>query len=378
MADLQSKISEAQKKQEKQPAEPAQENELKSSGEYLKELKDLSENEEFQRSAPPDSRASLAEAMEKARELYKEKASQNQWGEVAQLIARSVIQFGAARDGLKSGHDMSGVGAGVPMVDFNARTDRAYKEYQDSIRNSRDLSDDDRTRHLDTEAGKKDNFGKREGYLQEALRSAKNKEDNDAALAREKAREAAQRTKDNNRDSKEDERYQLSVDKMNLGELKAEEKNLQTLLKNRQILVNQLQTEDDLSNKSLNKLQEKYAQTAAAGDMDLTTLKGELEATDEDGTLWGKNPNPQKRKEVLDSKVTEVRNMLQAVQAKKQDILKRQPTLGVTEPQTAANPPSAPKSMSKDELTAYASKYKMSEEGAKSFLESQGYKVEAH
>lgn len=115
---------------------------------------------QFQASAPIESKKSLAQAMDRAEELYNKRAEANQWGEVAQMLARAAVQFGAAQRGLQTGQDMSNLNLGTG-VDYSKRTDRAATDYQQQLRNLAAL----------TQAGE-DDYKAREGYKKTAKANA--------------------------------------------------------------------------------------------------------------------------------------------------------------------------------------------------------------
>jgi len=355
MADLQNKIKQntSTKKEDNRPVSQSEANQ------YLQELDELSKDPAYSRPDSP-SRDALAQAMEKARELHEKQSTRNEWGQLAEKVGQAIIQYSAASAGLRSGaargQDMSNLNFG-PGVDWESRQNRALKQYQIDLDRANEDYNRQRQEAGDEFSGRREAYGRREGYLQTALREARERD----RLAAQQAEEAARERKLGERENKQDIRLELQ-------DLSARERELTKQLQARQTLANQLQQEGDLSTKSSKKLQERYGQVAAQGDLDLNTLQQELSATDKPGTLWGTNPDEKARGAVLGDKVAEIRNMLDAVRARKQELLGRQPAPAAVESEQKQAPARDP------QIEKYAADNKLDYEAAKKILVGRGYK----
>jgi hypothetical protein len=267
-----------------------------SSAAILEQMRQLSENPEFQRGAPPETRKSLDEAMAEAKRIYDEKATRNEWLEVAQLLGRAVFQFGASATGGTT--DMSNIAGSVPVIDYEKRTSRAFGEYQDGIKQAYNKADDARTQWKDHSDERGEEYGKRWDYLGKALQTANQKEDDER-----RARAGSDQDK-----------------KLELAELNRQESELMKQLKSRQSLINMFKQEPDLSPKSQKKLEEKYSGIAANAGIDIGELRAEVEGTDTEGRLWGKNPDPAKRAEIYKSKTDELNTLLGQIRNRKKQL----------------------------------------------------------
>jgi hypothetical protein len=275
---------------------------------YLQDLETLSADPRYNEPGSP-ARESLKQAMEKARELYQERASRNDWGEVAQTVGRALAQYGAARSGMRSGQDMSNLPMGRG-IDFGSRGDRLLQEYRQDIANARDLDQLDRQAAQEARQTGQKEYGRKEDYLKTALSIARGREEEQARLARERAG-----------DARSDSRESLADKRLQLQDIREQEKLLQKQLQARQQLVNELGREEDLSPRSAKKLQEKYGQLAAQGDVDLNQLQAELVSTDKPGRLWGTNPDPEARKKKLADKVEEIKALLAETRKAREQLL---------------------------------------------------------
>lgn len=306
MADtLNTKLSPKRKPEEKKTLEgqlgismDQQADELEKNPDYLEGYRELARDPEYVKSAPLPTRNALQQAIDKAEANYEKRTTRNDWLEVAQMLGRAVAQYGAARQGVNTGRNMSGLEF-MPGIDYNARNDRTFRDYQAQLRNAQTLDDAERRARAED----------RENELFN-LRDKK-----ETRLETERTKKADER------EARADKREEIANRRIELQELNNEEKSLAGQLKARQALVNQIQQEDDLTSSSAKKLQEKYGMLAAQGDMDLATLQSELAAATKPGRIWGTNPDPEKQATILQSKVEELRNLLDAVRARKKQIV---------------------------------------------------------
>ncbi len=322
----------------------------RKSEQILREMTALSNNKELMRGSPPDTRQSLDEALEKARELYQQQATKNEWLELAQILSRAVVQFGAASVGGEK-TDMTNINAGVPTVDYNARTSRAFGEYQDTLKQAYNRDDRDRQQWKDHSDERKEEYGKQWDVLEKKLQTARD-EEND----RERKRTGTDQDK-----------------KLELAELNRQESEVLKQLKSRQSLINMFKSEPDLSPKSQKRLEEKYSAVAANAGIDIGELRAEVEATDKDRTLSsirGKAEDPEARANIYKSKTQELNTLLGQIRNRKKE-------LGVINlpEETKQTTPPAGKPLTQAELSAYSKQYNMSEQAALQHLQSQGYSL---
>jgi hypothetical protein len=131
-------------------------------------MNELSNSQQFQEEAPVSARKSLAEAMDKANKAYQERASKNEWAEVAQLVGRSLAQFGAAQEGMRTGTNMAGLNFG-PGIDYGARTDRAARDYQQELKNISQLEDLSTRERKELQDAARQKYSRESGVLGKAL-----------------------------------------------------------------------------------------------------------------------------------------------------------------------------------------------------------------
>lgn len=301
---------------------------------YLDEMRQLAESPEYQRTTPPETQQTLKDAIARAEGMYQSKATTNEWLEVAQTLGRAVAQFGAAQQGMSTGRDMSNLNMG-PSIDYGARTDRAFREYQGQLKSAGDLADRDRTSYLDTEAAKKDNFGKREDYLKSALKNAQEIEGDDARFKRQAALDAQ-------KDKRDNARVDNTQLKMEMAELNRQESTLAKQLEAAKSLANTIQTDPDLNKKSRERINEKYGAIAAKAGIDPEVLADIGEQSKDKGVLgtgFFRGEDKTKKSQMINEKVVApIKTMLDSIQARKAELLGRQsqPSMG--------NSPSAPSS----------------------------------
>ncbi len=331
---------------------------LKSSQEYLDEYKALSDDPQYAASVPDDTRQSLKDAIARAEQAYNDKASKNEWLEVAQMLGRAGAQFAAATSGAASSGkaDLSNLNFGAG-IDYGARTDRAFREYQQGLRNATDEESMNRQLRMDTDSQRKDEFGRKKDYLKEAINTAQSREGDEERYRRtvelEQSRATREKKNDDDRAKRESAREEAAM-------LKLQEKDLQNQLKeakseeqNAKTAASMISTLDDLSPKSVQKLESQLPGTlgkAGITPQDLAAI--EQEAT-EKGFLWN-SIDKNKRNDLIQQRIIEkkqehIGNLRQALDTLLQRRQKAEADLGSKEtPQdnvadtTKAPPPSGP------------------------------------
>lgn len=311
----QQKISETATK-----GDPAQPLDSQAAQYYLDQIRTA--NDQYSPTAPPESRKALASALTRAEQLYKDQATKNEWLEVAQLLGRVGTQFAAAQAGMSSGRNMANLDMG-PTIDYNARTERARRDYNDTIRNVGEQQQLTEREYQTTEKSRLGDLDRKVGAAEKGLSAALREEEI-------RRRETADEARDSRNNKAAGEREDKSLRAQQLRDLEGQEKDLAGKIKARQTLVNMLQQEDDLSSKSVSKLQEKYGSIAAQGDVDLSDLLAQLDKQTKPGTLneWSggfiptTDPDKDKQTSLLKEKVDEMRSLLDVVRQRKQDLLK--------------------------------------------------------
>jgi hypothetical protein len=318
---------------------------VRTSAEIIRAMDRLAKDKELQRGAPPETRQSLDAALAEAKRMFQEKSTKLEWLEVAQMLGQSVAQFAAARSG-GSKTDMSNLKFGA--LDYGKKVDRARDEYTDSIKQAHGVADDERTLWKDRSDERKEEYNKQEDVLGNEL---------NVAMQRE-------RDRNSNRAQSDQER------KLEIAELNRQEE----LAKKKLTLYNNIAQEDDLSSKSFKKLQERYGSDAGKAEIDFNALQNELSSTDKDGTLWGKNPDPEARKGKVDEKVAEVKSLLSSIEQRKRD-------LGVNKLPQAGNRPQSPQAPQSSSTKTVKVKgpsgqiAEMTEEASKKYLSKPGYSL---
>lgn len=273
---------------------------------YLDQLKELTEDPAYAPGLPDTSKQSLKDAIDTAKQAYNEKVTRNEWLEVAQNLGRAVAQFGAARAAIAGGSrtNLSNLDMG-PGVDYGLRSNRALQEYGQDIKNAQDLQGQDL---LSTKA-RQEQYGRKEDYLKQGLRSAEQKEAQEEQFRRMQKMEAG-------RNLREEQAEKKQSTKADLQDLSKQEAVLQNQLKAGITAANNSDLINDLGKKSADKLQAQYGKLLGDAGIDIA----DVQAT-KPGMLWGTNPDPDKSKQLLDDKVKEIRNMLDAVRARKHQII---------------------------------------------------------
>lgn len=343
----------------------------KQSADYLRELEGLSKDPQYSRPDSPETDA-LAEAMNRARELHQKQSTRNDWGQVAEMISRSLTKYGAAQAGAKHGVDVVSKLDYGPGVNWESRQNRAMDQYKQSVGEADAAHRRDRQTADDLGGRRKEDFGRQEGYLQTALRDAQQKERAEIDAAREEARLRQSLGREDARAKKDDERSNLQERKMELAENNRELKDLAKQQQAQATLANQLLQEKDLGTKSRKKLEEKYGALAATAGEDLSSLQARVDATDKKGFLWN-SQDPEARRQVLfgeGSRATTLKQEIDALRERNRQLLS-----GGRQTQEQA-PPEASDTGRDSTIEKYAEQYGLDYDTAKSILTQRGYSSE--
>lgn len=296
---------------------------LKSSQYFLDEYEKLVTDPQYQRTAPPAVKESLAAAIEKAQSSHNERANRNDWLEVAQTLAQAVTKYGAARSGGDS-VNMSGVSAG-PGIDYGARTTRSGQEMDRSISAAKDIGNAEMADWNNASKPAAEKFDNQKGYLTTAIKTASERESDADRSARAEQAEIRRITTEENNNKNANDKEAARIRSERLKDLRDEEKTLTKQLKSAQAFFNNKEVQDDLTSKKEAEIVAKYGNQAADAGIDLGEYTSKLDSTAEDGgseegTLWGTNRAPAKVKTLNQTYLTNIKQALDAIKAEKKQL----------------------------------------------------------
>jgi hypothetical protein len=331
----------------------------------LDEMTGIAESPEYQKSAPPETQSQLTSAIQAAKELYQTEAKKNDWLEVAQTLAGAVAQFGAAQ---QAGDRYVSRPQIAPNTDWAGRTNRARGDYLESARQAEAAANTTRQSWQDTEAGKKEQYGRTWDPLRERLRNAQQIEGDEARFSREELRDAA-------RDKKAKEQSDLAERKFEDQKLLDEEKRLIEKEKAGLVLANSLTNDSDLSKKNREKIAASYSAQAGAAGIDPNVLVDIAEQSKDSG-IFGtgilRGEDKKKKSQLIQEQVlAPIRTQLDAIRQKRDAL--RTGKSPVQQTQTPVE--SQEKAAKRDpQIEQYATQNKLDYEAAKKVLVGRGYK----
>lgn len=296
---------------------------------YLEKMEAVANDPAYAATVPGDTQSGLKQALDDAKAAYEKKTSQNEWLDVAQTLGRAVAQFGAAQAGQRSGHDMSNLNMGQP-IDYNARSDRAFKEYQQDIGGAKDLAQNSRLAANDEQARRKYELQRQQDYLEKGLGASTNEErfgtSERNADKRITAQQAAEAARMEQQDKRAAEREALSMKHMDINDLNKQEMDLKGRLEAARALANSATNDEDLNKKSRDDMAKRYGPLAAKAGVDPDTLSSIGEQSKDKGFLGTgmfRGEDKAKKAELINNQVVApIKNMLDAIQARKQNLLR--------------------------------------------------------
>lgn len=347
----------AEQKKSKDITQLAKQLQQPESKTILDEMSSMAESPEYKRNAPPETQGQLASALQQAKDMYDREATKNEWLEVAQSLAGAVAQYGAARQAGDKYASTFNPAAG--NVDFSARTERARKDYGESVRQAETAAEATRRRWQDLESQREGEYKQTFLPLSERLRNAQQIESDAERFKREQLQEGQ-------RAGREDKRENLQLQRLQAQDYDKQIQDAQKKLNSQMTLAATMANSKELKGADARKLEATYGKLAGEAGVDLA----ELQATNKPGKLWGTNPDPAARKQLLDSKIEETRNLLDSLKKNKASLLQTKSSSG-QEPQSPVESPKAP---SKDpQIQQYADQNKLDYEQAKKVLVGRGY-----
>lgn len=345
---------------------------------YLQKYQEMLDDPQYAQEAPASSRQTLQQTIDAAKGVYDKEKNVNDWAEVAQLVGRAGAQYAAARSGLNTNRNMGALDTGN-TIDYNARNNRAFDEYKQTVGDASKLSDSERQRILDQNATKRATFSQKEGMYKEGIDTAR---DQDRAAA-EDQREKNMNTRNQLSERGQNLRAQRALDAQTAQgtrqdkqiqaaslnqEIKDQKKELQDVRSAVPAIAEELDGSE--SPKEIAAFRNKHAREL--GSLDPADIQDAQKQAQVPGMLYGTNFDKDKFQQALSDKVTkkkgqELTNLRQAL-----DRL----TQGRS---SSAAPAPAPtndsKTMTQQDLAAYASMHKIEPDAAQKFLESQGYSI---
>jgi hypothetical protein len=345
----------------------------------LDQWKALAADTKYNRPKDSYDEKSLKEALAQAKQLYKEESTRNEWLEVAQMLARAGVQFAAAGSGAaRSGTaDLHKLDFG-PGIDYSARTDRARKDFQQEADNI-EHSDDRRRKDMeDIERQTEQDYKRQEDPIEAQFKSEENEKDR---LAREKA-----------------ERIKAGREKTDLTDYRNRQQALAVLTKQEDDAVNEkkIAAKNDeevnaaldtiasgasLDPKQQRDLEKKYpwfagaAQKASAQRNTLPNITQGRADEETKNVAAALAPYRDKASGNLRASL----DKLSDIRRKKEGLASGQISpKEVFDQQNTSTPPKSNtnKTMTAAQLQAYATQYKMTEEKARTYLQSQGYTLQ--
>lgn len=296
---------------------------------YLEKMEAVANDPAYAATVPQDTQADLKQALADAKAAYEKKTNQNEWLDVAQTLGRAVTQFGAAQSGLRSGRDMSNLNMGQP-IDYNSRSDRAFREYQQDITGAKDLAQNSRLAANDEQARRKYELQRQQDYLEKGLGASTNEErfgtSERNADKRITAQQAAESARMDQQDKRAAEREALSMKHMDINDLNKQELDLKGKLEAARALANSATNDDDLNKKSRDDMAKRYGPLAAKAGVDPDTLSSIGEQSKDKGFLGTgmfRGEDKAKKAELINNQVVApIKNMLDAIQLRKQNLLR--------------------------------------------------------
>lgn len=276
---------------------------------------------------------SLDEAVSAARQAYEARATRNEWGQVAEMVGRAIAQYGAAREGLKSGKDMSQLQMG-PGVDWESRQDRIMRDYK---------------LQLDEAQGK---FERAQGGRKER-----------SGLEKEAALEPI-KYKLRQEEEERDRRYKSMQDDKSLRQLQARDidskvDTLESRLTAATQLYNNYSKDEQFEpNSKQAALNSKLAGQAGISVEDVRATKP--------GRLWGTNEDPAGTKQNMMQYISDLKQKLSNLEQQKQSLLQGQAK--PSEPVQKSVPKQDP------QILKYAEDNKLDYNKAREILINRGYK----
>lgn len=350
--------------------------------------------------APEESKKTLADAMNKADQLYKTQANRNDWLEVAQMLGRAGAQFAGALSGRNGGNrtDMAGLDFG-PGIDYARKTEQAAKDRNESVAAARGQNENDL-------ANQKADYERNITPLEYGFKGAEGESQRQNSLAEAQKREDAANTRtaqsetnaniragaseanankragiasntEITKASMQDKSLQAAADKQKQGQqyqtIRDEMKETRKEMQDAQAAIPALAGEisGDESDKDMASFRNKHAREL--GTLSPKQISDAKKGATTPGKLWGTNFDQDKFQQNLSDQVQQtygqkLTNLRQALDQIGQTPSSPLRTTTPSQQQTS-------KTLSGDDLQKYATKHNITPDAAATFLKSQGYSI---
>lgn len=334
------------------------------SADALKNLDRIANDPQYKASAPPDSVNEFKQAIADAKAARDAKVSANEWGEVAQNLADSIVKFGAYQ---KTMGDQGSTGRSGAIdtgrgIDFQARSSLAHKNYEQDVHNALTGANMEREAYQDTEKAKKQNLEAALTPAQELLKASKAEEDDRRRHNDEMDRLAAQERMAalrEGRSTREADKKQSDWEKKQ--QLALDEKEAASLSKQIEAgkaLISTILNEGELPSKMDDKRKSMYEQQAAKAGMTLFELDEAVKKEQENkdnlkegsgyfGSNVGRDLDKSKAQKNLES------NLFADKQQRLQELKSSIDRLSGRPSAPAAAPKKAPVEPSEDQISKY-------------------------
>lgn len=343
--------------------------------------------------APENSKKSLAQAMDKADQLYKDQANRNEWLEVAQMLGRAGAQFAAGMAGQKAG----GAGRDMtlnlnPGIDYGKRTEQAAADYRTRLGGLESLQ------RIGSEE-QKNQYNREFAPLEYGVKSAENAAERKSRQDIEGGREAQATNRTEASERAANARTQEAERGANLRaqtaqQTEASRDERESRKEQNRDLMNQAKEEnaqykdqlagipgiaseigEDASPKDIAAFRNKHAKEL--GSLSPQDIADAKQAATTPGKLWGTNFDADKFQEELSNKVRSTHSdRLSNIQDAINRLYKKGGPVQSTDQQTSAPATAPAKSVTSAQLTEYSKVHNMSEDAARKFLTSQGYSIQ--
>ena len=262
---------------------------------------------------------------------YDEAKSRNEWLELAQILGQAATQYGAAQVGMRTGRAMGGLQ--IPGVNYEARTGQEARLLESRLRDIGEAQTrQERLKEREQERADTAKYRQAELVL-------KKQDLEDKALERAGKMSAEERL--------EKTTLRDSLTK----QLANTQKQYQAAL----TFANQAAMEDDLSSKTLKKIEEKTPGLLGQAGIDPTDLQKIEKAATKKGFLGWSSVDPETKQQLIKERILDKhRNMLDSIQAQLNNLAKSKQPVSAGQPagQPATIQQTAPAPLSPEDQQA--------------------------
>ena len=267
--------------------------------------------------APMADTSELDKAEDQAKQLYQDRANRAEWMGVAERVGNALAKFGTAQAAQKAGVDVSRI-QDLPPTDYEAKIDRYGKEYlgdlagierkrgriQEQLKQNQ--ANLDKQFQDENQAGKeafdfaKYKYGQETDTYQQRLRD-------EANYQRELNRDALMSGRATARDKIQDSRANAALERQmvskRVDDLQRQLKDEEEAKRNSAIAAQALASQDDISSKSVAKLEQTLPGVLGKAGLSPADLDTINEASKTRGWFGIESVDPVKRSQLIQDKV---------------------------------------------------------------------------